>query len=217
MELWEAVYISKNLKGFYLPSKSGAEEEIKFLKKKFKYSRIGVLSTHLKNLGDSMGEPLYIIDPEAISCSIMFSEDAPFITSLLPLSSLFMVPILASPLLRKELESTFLWSIQLPQTFTPSEFRFNLRLLTYLPVDMAPKDSRALRDIIALGAKKRYTKERANEIIKDAEKRFWRLRDEAGKGPTRVGIIDPFQYIKGPFKEEDISFLLPSGVIFLEE
>lgn len=214
MDLWKAIYIAKNIKGFYLPCKEGVDKEIKFLRKRFRYRKIGILSTHLKEIGNYLDEPLYLIEDNEISCNLEYKEINYSLASLMQISSLFMVPILASPLLRDMLKKLFLWSICLERKFSPKEFSFNLRLLTYFMIDMAPKYPKAIKEKVASLELNKYIKEREDNIIKDAKERFWRL-EENREGEIRLGIIEPFQFIK-KFPKEDFPFLPPVGIIFIE-
>jgi len=216
MELWEAVYIAKNLKGFYLPHRKGWKDDIKFLRKKFRYRRIGVLSQNLDDLGIPVESPLYPLGSDFLSLSLKYKDIPRQLADLLPFSSIFMVPVLCSSFLRDEIGKLLLWSLSLPRVLSPGEFRFNLRLLTYLPIDMAPKDAKAHREAISRGEWVSYREKRSQDIVRDAEKRFWRLREDAGSGIIRLGIIEPLRFITDPPKEEDIPFLLPSGIIFTE-
>ncbi|RKY83012.1 hypothetical protein DRQ09_10735 [candidate division KSB1 bacterium] len=212
MELWKIIYIVRNLKGFYLPDKISLQEDIKFLKKRFRYRRIGVLSTHLKEFDIYVEKPLYVINPEDFPFSIEYSGVPQVVEDILPFSSLFMLPVLASPLLRDRVEKLFVWSVHFQRSLTSSEFRFNLRLLTYFTVDMAEKYASMFKDKINFKELKS-----SEEIIKDAEKRFWRFKKETLEGPVRLGIIDPLQYIDETIKGENLAFTLPSGIIFIEE
>lgn len=217
MELWEAVYIAKNLKGLYLPGEVGNDREITVLRKRFRYRKVGILRSDYEKLGDSAGEPLHPIDPEIIHHHIEYRSIPDNVANILSLSSFFMMPILASPLLRDDLEKLFTWSLRLPRPLTAAEFRFNLRLLTYMPVDMASRAAAKLKEVTPAKKLDQYAKTRSAEIIRDAEKRFWRLKEDVREGLARLGIINPLEYLSGLPEEKDLSFLLPSGVMFIEE
>ncbi|MFQ6069213.1 MAG: hypothetical protein ACE5LC_01665 [Candidatus Aminicenantales bacterium] len=217
MELWEAVYIARNLKAIYYPHPLSREEDVKFLKKKFRYRRLGVLEEDLQEIKTAHQVPFHPLKSDIIPSSLIFTDIPDKLQQLLPLSSFFMMPLLCSASLREEMVEFFLWSLQLERSLASSEFRFALRLLSYIPVDMASRDALEQRNAVESGQWNLYRKRRSDKIKEDAMKRFWRLKTESGSGPVRVGIIDPLQFLSGEAGEKDIPFLLPSGIIFIEE
>jgi len=214
--LWEIVYIAKNLKAFYLPADSGWEEEVKLLKRRFRYRRVGVVCAEQAEGARVVEDPLYPIGPRDIPHTIAYTDVPSQLALVLPFSSLFMVPILASPAWRDVLARLLLWSARLHRPLTPSEFRFNLRVLTYFSLDLAVRCERQFAERVSSSQWGAHVEKRCAETVKDAEKRFWRLREDGGEGPTRLGIIEPLRHISEPPAAENIPFLLPTGVIFLE-
>ncbi len=216
MQMWEAVYLAKNLKGFYLPPEDDPAADVPFLKKRFRYRRVGILTPHAGST--RVSKPLYPVDPDEMAVPVEYAGLPTALAPLVALASLFMVPVLASPARREELQPLLEWSIRLPRTLTPAELRFNLRLLTYIPIDAAPKHATLVRGKQRKEPWADAVEERAETLRQDAHKRFWRLRDEAGEGPCRLGIVHAMRFArKRPATEEDLAFLLPVGVLFLEE
>lgn len=193
-EVHRIIYLAKNLKAFYLPGRDerSREEEIKELSGRFRYRRVGIFPGTLP--------PKWIKPPltEVPSpAPFRLREAPPVVSETLSLSSLFMTPVISSPCWRELLEELMCYRIHLRRPLSRREFQFNLRLLTYIPVDLSG----------------RPLAERGREaIIKDCEKRFWRFREEAGEGEVRIGVIDPTEYA-----EEAPGWALnPVGVIFLD-
>ena len=187
------IYLARNLKALYLPSGDvrRTEDEVKDLGRRFRYRRVGVIPGVLEE--DMLRPPLTEIgvDPPFRFEGLRWPA-----SETLAMASLFMAPVIASPAWRDELSDLMMYEIRLKRPLTRREFQFNLRLLTYIPVDLAdgspPGDRRAY-------------------ILADCEKRFWRFREETGEGDLRLGVIDPQEHVASPEW-----MLNPVGVIFLE-
>lgn len=214
MEKWRLVYLAKNMKALCLPSKETAADDLKFLRKRFRYRRIGILSSLAAPLIPTLSEPLIIIDEQELAPFPQLCGVNPVLAQLLPISSLFMVPVLTSIDWRPELGPHFCWLRRYARPFNHREFRFILRLLTYVPVDLAEREEEKMMAALKKGEWEAYVQSRRRQLISDAEKRFWRWPEESD-GEVRIGIIDPAPYLASSPRDDDIPFIFPTGFLFL--
>jgi hypothetical protein len=215
MEKWQLVYLAKNMKAFYLASPETVASDLDFIKKRFRYRRIGLLKEQIELLPRPVSEPLVVIDEREIGPVPRLLDLEEIMGKILVLASLFMVPVLSSKAWRPKWAKYFVWSRRRDKPFSPQEFRFVLRLLTYIPVDLAEKEE----EKIALALKKKewpaYLKARSERLSQDAMKRFWRWPEEPS-GEIKVGLVDPLLFFPTVPSSEEIPFTFPCGLFFLE-
>jgi len=215
MEKWQLVYLAKNMKAFYFASPETVATDLEFIKKRFRYRRIGLLKEQTELLPRSVSEPLVVIDEREIGQVPRLRGLEEPMSKILVLSSLFMVPILSSKALGPKWTKYFVWSRRREKAFSPQEFRFVLRLLTYIPLDLAEKEE----EKIALALRKKewsaYLKSRSERLSQDATKRFWRWPEEI-LGEIKLGLVDPLLSFPSVPSSEEIPFTFPCGLIFLE-
>ncbi|MCX7974937.1 MAG: hypothetical protein N3B16_10650 [Candidatus Aminicenantes bacterium] len=216
MEKGRLVYLAKNLKAFYLGSTATLKPDLVFLKKRFRYRRIAVLKDQMEEWLQGPSEPLVTVDPTEFGPlpNLLISEN--IISQILSLASLFMVPILSSKAWMTELSTLLCWTRRRIASFSPGEIQFVLRLLTYIPIDLAETEEEKI--ILALKKNQwaNYLKWRADRLRQDAEKRFWRWPEEA-EGEIRFGLVDPLPYFLSDFSIDQIPFSFPVGIFFLPE
>jgi len=215
MEKWQLVYLAKNMKAFYLASPETVDSDLDFIKKRFRYRRVGLLKEQTELLTRPVSEPLVVIDEREIGKVPRLLDLEEIMGKILVLASLFMVPILSSKAWRPKWSNYFVWSRRREKAFSPQEFRFVLRLLTYIPLDLAEREE----EKIALALKKKewlaYLKSRSERLSQDATKRFWRWPEELS-GEIKVGLIDPLLFFTSSPSSEEIPFTFPCGLLFLE-
>lgn len=193
-ELHRIIYLAKNLKAFYLPGEEPEStlKEIRELKGRFRYRKVGVPTGVLG--GELVEDPLVEVK---VPPPFVVKGVEGRVSEVISLSSLFMTPVISSPTLRDSLEDLMCYRIRLKRALNRREFQFNLRLLTYIPVDLSVRPPR----------------ERGREaLIRDCEMRFWRFREGMGEGEVRLGVIDPSEHV-GEAPEWSLN---PVGVIFLD-
>jgi len=215
MERWQLVYLAKNMKAFYLASPETVDSDLEFIKKRFRYRRLGLLKEQIELLPGPVSEPLVVIDEREIGSVPQLLGPEEMMDKILVLSSLFMVPILSSKAWRPKWTPHFVWARRRQKAFSPQEFRFVLRLLTYIPLDLAEREE----EKIDLALKKKewpaYLKSRSERLNKDATKRFWRWPEEPA-GEIKVGLVDPLLFFTSFPSGEEIPFTFPCGLVFLE-
>lgn len=215
MEKWRLIYLAKNMKAFYLASAETIKLDLAFLKKRFRYRRIAILNEQIRLLPQPVSEPLVIIDKTEIGPLPDLKIIDEFFGQILSLASLFMVPILSSKALVTEWPRFFCWTRRREKPFSVQEFRFVLRLLTYIPIDFAEKEEERIISALKKNHWANYLKSRTERLRRDAEKRFWRWPEEAS-GDVRVGLVDPLSFFSS-FSLDQIPFSFPVGIYFLPD
>lgn len=215
MERWRLVYLAKNLKAFYLPSTETFKSDLIFLKKRFRYRKIALVKEQMEFGLPPISEPLVMVDSEELGPLPVSIISESSISLNLSLASLFMVPILCSKIWLTKWEPLFSWCRRRQKPFSLPEFKFILRLLTYIPIDWAEKEEERIFAAIKEKQWASYLTSRRERLQQDAEKRFWRWPDEAN-GDIRLGLIDPLPYYVS-FSLDLIPFSFPVGVLFIPD
>lgn len=216
MEKWRLVYLAKNMKAFYLASPGTIESDLKFIKKRFRYRRIGILKEQARLLPQPVSEPLVILDENEISPFYELRPLKEILAKIVPLASLFMVPILSSKDWLARWQPYFCWALRREKSFSSQEFHFVLRLLTYIPIDLAEKEEERVR----LALKKKewpgYFKLRLERLAQDATKRFWRWPEERS-GEIKLGLVDPISLLPSLPSPDEFPFINPVGIFFIHD
>lgn len=216
MEKWRLVYLAKNMKAFYLASSETIEADLKFIKKRFRYRRIGILKEQARLLPQSVSEPLVIIDEEEISLIFKLPPLKEIMAKVLSLASLFMVPILSSKHWLEKWQPYFYWILRREKSFSSQEFRLILRLLTYIPIDLAEKEEERIARALKKNERSSYLKLRLERLAQDATKRFWRWPEETS-GEIKLGLVDPMSLLPSLPSPDEIPFTSPVGIFFIED
>lgn len=96
MEKWQLIYLAKKMKAFYLASPETIEADLKFIQKRFRYRRIGILKEQANLFLQPVTEPFVILNEDEISPFYELQPLEGIMAKILSLASLFMVPILSS-------------------------------------------------------------------------------------------------------------------------
>lgn len=174
------LYLVKNLRGIiYFSEDADAEQEINWLKRKFRYRELGISET----LGISSTWKKLLILPNIVENR--------------ELDSIFQASRFLCPLIvlkeksLERLEKTVIARLRTRDRLSDKDLKFNIRLLNYAITDFYLKSIELARASDMEGRKKLAEKDL---------KRFWRIKaDEEGK--TLIAYLDPLlisENIKDP-------------------
>ncbi len=215
MEKWKLVYLAKNMKAFYLASPETIESDLNFLKKRFRYRRIGILKEQAQLFSKPLEEPLVVFDEDEIGPLVEWPSLKGIMAKVLPLASLFMVPILSSKCWLVQWQPYFFWILRREKPFSSQEFRLILRLLTYIPIDMAEKEEERMAGALKKKEWSSYLTSRLERLSQEATKRFWRWPEEAA-GKIKLGLIDPLGLLPSIPSPDEFPFTFPVGIFFID-
>ncbi|MEM2137045.1 MAG: hypothetical protein QXI93_03720 [Candidatus Methanomethylicia archaeon] len=164
------LYLIKNLRGIIYTSKElPIENEVKWLKRKFKYRELGISET----LDTEKKWRNLTILPKIV-------ED-PTLDSILQASKHICPLIILKEESLKDFKDSIIAKIKTKNKLNDKDLKFNLRLVNYSITDFYLKS-------IELAIKSNMDERR--KLVEKDLKRFWRIkRDEAGK--TLITYIDP--------------------------
>jgi hypothetical protein len=180
MELYQHLALAKNLRGIvYFNPKLDVENEVGWLKRKFRYRDLGVG----KSLADKSGcQKFRVID--------MGWDERKLEVEAVKLASAFVSPLFvlkAESLKDFEKQGVLLAEIKIKEKLNDVELKRNLRLVNYSITDF-------YEESIEL-AKKRDFEGRKLLVEKDM-RRFWRLKPESS-GRTLIFYLEPMKLIDG--------------------
>jgi len=175
----EYLYLVKNLRGIiYFSDKSKAEKEIEWLKRKFRYRKLGIAKSLKEKSKLKLWDKLEILSlPFEVNLKLN-SE----IESML-LASSFLSPLL---ILKEEtltkLSNFLILGLKTKEVLDDRELKRNIRLANYSITDFYLKAIKADR------------KEKV-KIAREDLKRFWRIK-ESKEGKSVIVYLDPKLEVK---------------------
>lgn len=175
----EYLYLVKNLRGIiYFSDKSKAEKEIEWLKRKFRYRKLGIAKSLKEKSKLKLWDKLEILSlPFEVNLKLN-SE----IESML-LASSFLSPLL---ILKEEtltkLSNFLILGLKTKEVLDDRELKRNIRLANYSITDFYLKAIKADR------------KEKV-KIAREDLKRFWRIK-ESKEGKSIIVYLDPKLEVK---------------------
>ncbi len=190
----QRLYFVKNLRGIiYLSRGVSPENELNWLKRKFRYRELGVSETLKLNL---KWKKLLTL-PKIVN--------NPAFDSLFQASSFVCPLIILKEESLKDFENAVVVTLKTKKKLGDKDLKFNLRLVNYAITDFYTKSIElALKSDLA-GRKKLAEKDL---------KRFWRIRGDAS-GKTLIAYIDPLLVNSGGIQKPVYMSLVPSLVLDL--
>ena len=175
----EYLYLVKNLRGIiYFSDKSKVEKEIEWLKRKFRYRKLGIAKSLKEKSKLELWSKLEILSlPFEVNLKLN-SE----IESML-LASSFLSPLL---ILKEEtlikLSSFLILKLKTKEVLDDRELKRNIRLVNYSITDFYLKAIKA-------------DKKEKVKIAREDLKRFWRIK-ESKEGKSIIVYVDPKLEVK---------------------
>ena len=175
----EYLYLVKNLRGIiYFSDKSKVEKEIEWLKRKFRYRKLGIAKSLKEKSKLKLWSKLEILSlPFEVNLKLN-SE----IESML-LASSFLSPLL---ILKEEtlikLSSFLILKLKTKEVLDDRELKRNIRLVNYSITDFYLKAIKA-------------DKKEKVKIAREDLKRFWRIK-ESKEGKSIIVYVDPKLEVK---------------------
>lgn len=175
----EYLYLVKNLRGIiYFSNKSKAEKEIEWLKRKFRYRKLGIAKSLKEKSKLKLWDKLEILSlPFEVNLKLNLE-----IESML-LASSFLSPLL---ILKEEtltkLSNFLILGLKTKEVLDDRELKRNIRLANYSITDFYLKAIKADR------------KEKV-KIAREDLKRFWRIK-ESKEGKSIIVYLDPKLEVK---------------------
>ncbi|KYH42807.1 MAG: hypothetical protein AYL33_000300 [Candidatus Bathyarchaeota archaeon B63] len=233
------VSLLKNLRGvaFFDPDAPFPLEEVKWLKKRYKYRNIGIPQSLMAAIKPEMrnllrGRPFEVLDsplPEIEELIRRVSEARPefprYVIESLTLTSCYVNALI---ILGREslpiLDPFIAWALRSTAELDEVEVKRNLRIIGYAITDFHNENSEEAYGMLRSTAERirrgedpaevrgeieEFTEERGRLARDDGEKRFWRLR-QAGGGEERIVIayLDLASLILRALLRDDASSLV---------
>ncbi len=216
---FETLWLLKNLRGFlYFSKEEFPEEKIKWLKRKFRYRNLGILST-LARKEILQKEPFINIAPEdAIHPNIFQKIKDDLHLTLLCASKFVCGLIIIGEKAQEEIENLIICEKYLKGEISDKELKFNLRLIDYAGIDLAHSLISRIKPLVKSRNLEKIYEIQKEVAVKDFEKRFWRIRDKEGKRfvfyLTTIKFLDK-EILKDIEEDEILSMLQIVPALYL--